>query len=259
MDLHFTPVKTRIIHPPKDDIRDILNDMPVKEGDIIFITSKILGIAEGRTAKISEVSKETLIQQESERYLPFANDQDSFHVNLTVAQNILIPAAGIDESNADGYYVMWPTDPDSTCQKIRQYLMDKHHIKHLGVVTTDSHTTPLRWGVTGITIGLAGIEPLKDIRGEPDLFGRKMHVTKVNLIDPLASMAVLLMGESAECTPIVILSDYQGISFSDKASMQDFKIPLEEDIYQALIKVLPETKHTKNHRNNPPKPQSSKK
>ena len=63
--------------------------------------------------------------------------------------------------------------------------MDKHHLTQLGVVATDSHTTPLRWGVTGIAIGLAGVEPLRDIRGEPDLFGRLMHLTKVDLIDPL--------------------------------------------------------------------------
>ena len=155
---------------------------------------------------------------------------------------MLIPAAGIDESNADGYYVMWPKNPDKTCQSIRAHLIQKHHLNNLGVVATDSHTTPLRWGVTGITIGFAGIAPLKDIRGEPDLFGRKMHVTKVNLIDPLASMAVLLMGESDECTPIVILRNYHGIPFDNTASMQDFKIEPEIDLYSPLLSVMPKTK-----------------
>lgn len=130
---------------------------------------------------------------------------------------------------------MWPKNPDQTCQKIRKHLMDKHNIKNLGVVATDSHTTPLRWGVTGILIGLSGIEPLKDIRGEPDLFNRKMCVTKIDLIDPLTSMAVLIMGESNECTPIVILRDYQDISFSDSATMKDFKISPSEDLYQPLL------------------------
>ncbi|MBR3115924.1 coenzyme F420-0:L-glutamate ligase [Candidatus Saccharibacteria bacterium] len=245
MKLNFTPVKTRIVHPPQDDITDILDSLKIKDGDIIFITSKILGIAEGRTAKIGTVAKETLIEQESERYLPYVNETGDFHVNLTVTQNVLIPAAGIDESNADGYYVMWPKHPDATCRTIRHYLMDKHHLTQLGVVATDSHTTPLRWGVTGIAIGLAGVEPLRDIRGEPDLFGRLMHLTKVDLIDPLTSMAVLLMGESNECTPIVILHDYQGIPFSDHASMDEFKISPSEDIYQPLIKALPKSSKSK--------------
>lgn len=241
MKLEFIPVKTRIVHPPKDDILDIIDSLDVKDGDIIFITSKILGLHQGRTMKISNIKKEDLIKQEADRYLAYENRTGDFHVNLTVTQNVLIPAAGIDESNADGYYVMWPKNPDKLCQDIRAHLLKKHSIKRLGVIATDSHTTPLRWGVTGITIGLAGVEPLKDIRGEPDLFGRKMHITKVDLIDPLTSMAVLLMGEADECTPIAILRGYQGIPFSDTASMEDFKIDPDTDLYSPLLSVLPKT------------------
>ena len=238
--MEFLPIKTRIVRPPRDDIFDIIDGLEVRDGDIVFVTSKIMGIHEGRTARMEEVVKEDLIRSEAERYLPYENGAGDFHVNLTVTQNVLIPAAGIDESNADGYYVMWPKDPDASCREIRERLMQRHpEVKRLGVVATDSHTTPLRWGVTGIAIGLAGVEPLKDIRGEPDLFGRLMHVTKVDLIDPLTAMAVLLMGESDECTPIVILRGYEGIPFSDEASMGDFKIAPEEDLYQALIEVMP--------------------
>ena len=248
MNLQFLPIKTRIIHPPKDDISDILDSLEIEDGDIVFITSKILGINEGRTVKNTDIDKETLIRQEAERYLPYVNAAGDFHVNLTVAQNVLIPAAGIDESNADDYYVMWPTDPDASCRRIRDYLLKKHKIKNLGFIATDSHTTPLRWGVTGITIGLAGVEPVKDIRGESDLFGRPMHVTKVDLIDPLTSMAVLLMGETDECTPIVILRGYRKIPFSDTASMAGFKIAPDLDLYSPLIDIIPKTtRHQDKH------------
>lgn len=241
MKLEFIPIKTRTICPPKDDIHDILDDLELKDGDIVFITSKIMAIHQGRTMKTSEITKEELIRQEAERYLPYVNETGDFHVNLTVTQNVLIPAAGIDESNANGYYVMWPKDIDGLCRKFREYLMKKNGLKNLGVIATDSHTTPLRWGVTGITIGLAGVEPLNDIRGKEDLFGREMHVTKVDLIDPLTSMAVLLMGESNESTPIVILRDYKGIKFSDNGSMEDFKIEPEMDLYRPLIEVIPKS------------------
>lgn len=241
MNFNFVPVQTRIVRPPQDDISDILDSLDVRDGDIIFITSKILGLSEGCTAKIGDIEKEALIRQEASHYLPYENATGDFHVNLTINQNVLIPAAGIDESNADGYYVMWPHHMDQLCQDIRTRLMAQHGLKNLGVVATDSHTTPLRWGVTGITVGLAGIEPLRDIRGEPDLFGRPMHVTKVNLIDPLTGMAVLLMGESTERTPIVILRDYHGIPFSDTASMADFKIDPAIDLYSPLLAVLPST------------------
>ena len=118
MKLEFIPVKTRIVHPPKDDINDIIDSLDIKDGDIIFITSKILGLHQGRTVKIGEVPKEDLIKKEADRYLAYENQTGDFHVNLTVIQNVLIPAAGIDESNADGYYVMWPKKIDQLCQEI---------------------------------------------------------------------------------------------------------------------------------------------
>lgn len=241
MQFNLIPVKTRIVHPPRDNISDIIDALDVEDGDIIFITSKILGIASGCTEQIGAITKEALIQREATHYLPHTNPAGGFNVNLTISQNILIPAAGVDESNADGYYVCWPHDMDDLCRRIRAHLIKKHGIKRLGVVATDSHTTPLRWGVTGITVGLAGVEPLRDIRGKPDLFGRPMEVTKVNLIDPLTSLAVLSMGESTECTPIAILRGYDDIPFSDTASMADFKIDPAIDLYSPLLAVLPPT------------------
>lgn len=239
MKIEFLPIKTRVIRPPKDDIWDVIDGLEVRDGDIIFITSKIVGIHQGRTVKVGDATKEELIHQEAERYLPYVNKTGDFHVNLTVTQGVLIASAGIDESNANGYYILWPKDIDAFCQEVRQRLMEKHNLTKLGVVVTDSHTTPLRWGVTGIAIGLAGVEPLRDIRGKEDIFGRAMHITQIDMIDPLAAMAVNLMGETDECTPIAILRNYQNIDFSNTASMDDFKIDPEIDLYQALIDVIP--------------------
>ena len=203
----------------------------------MFITSKILAIHQGRCAPVESTSKKELIRQEADYHMSYVhNSQDD--INLTITDNILIPAAGIDESNGNGYYIMWPKDTDALCREIRARLLEKNKISNLGIVSTDSHTTPLRWGVTGITTGIAGIVPLKDVRGEKDLFGREMHLTQVNVIDPLASMAVLLMGECSECTPIVILRGYKKIEFSENASMIDFKIPPHVDLYQPLLKVF---------------------
>ncbi|MDR1477239.1 MAG: coenzyme F420-0:L-glutamate ligase [Rickettsiales bacterium] len=237
MHIEFIPVKTRVVHPPKDEIWDILDGLELAEGDIVFITSKILAIHQGRCVKIGEAPKEELIQREASAWLPYEN-RGGFHVNLTITDNILIPAAGIDESNADGHYILWPKDADGLCREIRARLCARNGIKNLGVVSTDSHTTPLRWGVTGIATGLAGIEPLRDIRGEPDIFGRKMEVTQVDLVDPLASMAVLLMGEGAEQVPIVVLRGWRGVRFDSDGSTEHFKIPPETDLYQPLLDVM---------------------
>ena len=238
MSFEFLPVRTRLVHPPKDDIFDILESLPaLQEKDIVFITSKILGIHQGRCVPCAGTDKTELIRQESDRYLSYTHP-GGFNVNLTVTDNVLIPAAGIDASNAGGYYVMWPKETDKLCAEIRAFLCGRNHLKELGIVSTDSHTTPLRYGVTGISTGLAGVEPLKDLRGQKDLFGRELALTQVDQIDALAAMAVLLMGESDECTPIVILRGWDKIVFNEKASMQDFKIRPEDDLYTPLLSVM---------------------
>ena len=238
--LEFIPIKTRIVNPPKDEIWDIIDALYIEDGDIVFITSKILGIHQSRCLP-DTADKEVLIKQECSRFLPYTH-RAGFEVSLTVVDNILMANAGIDESNADGHYILWPKGVDKLCGEIRKRLMKKHGVKKLGVVSTDSHTTPLRWGVTGITTGLAGVEPLRDLRGESDIFGRKMGVTKVNIIDALAGAAVLCMGEAAEQIPIVILRGFEGIKFSDTASMKDFTIAPEDDLYSPLLDVMEKVK-----------------
>ena len=235
MKINLIPISTRIVMPPKDEIWDILDGLDVREGDIVFITSKILAIHQGRCVKGK--SKAELIKREAQRWFDYTH-RGGFDCSLTITDNILIPNAGIDESNANGYLILWPQKVDELCKEIRDRLCKKNKIKNLGVISTDSHTTPLRWGVTGITTGLAGIKPLKDLRGTADIFGRKLVSVRVNMIDPLTSMAVLLMGEAAERIPIVILRGYKGIEFCEGGSMKDFTIEPSNDIYGPMLEVM---------------------
>lgn len=243
MKIEILPIKTRIVHPPKDEIWDIIDALDVKDGDIVFITSKIVSIHQGHTVHKANAEKEDLIRQEADRMMTYHNPTGDYSVNLTVAHGVLIPAAGIDESNADNHYILWPRNIDEFCREVRERLMKKHKLKKLGIIVTDSHTTPLRWGVTGLTIGLAGVEPLMDIRGKQDLFGREMHLTQVDMIDPLAAMAVNVMGENDECTPIVIMRGDLKIEYSSTASMENFKIDPDYDLYRPLLDALPEVEH----------------
>ena len=242
MNFSFTPIQTRVVQPPKDEIWDILDSLPpLQEKDILFITSKILAIHQGRCVPCAGTDKTQLIEQEATYYLPYTHPR-GFNVNLTITDNILIAAAGINASNANEHYVLWPKNVDALCREIRDYLCRKNHIQNLGVISTDSHTTPLRYGVTGITTGLAGIRPLKDIRGKKDLFGREIKLTQINEVDALSAMAVLLMGETDECTPIVLLRNYTQIEFDETASMNDFKVAPEIDLYTPLLSVLTKSK-----------------
>lgn len=238
MKFELLPVKTRVVSPPKDEIWDIIDGLKVMDGDIVFISSKIIAMHQGRTRKIGEVPKLELMREEAERFLNYTTPA-GMRAHCTVTQGTLNIAAGIDESNANGYYILWPQQIDEFCAGVRKRLMQKWNLRRLGVIATDSHTMPLRLGVTGMVIGLAGVVPLKDIRGHADLFDRKIHVTQVNMVDPLAAMAVNVMGESSERTPIVILRGWQNCEFSDSASMRELKINPDYDLYRALIDVIP--------------------
>jgi F420-0:gamma-glutamyl ligase len=230
--------------PPKDDIYPVLDKyLPkLKEGDILFITSKVLGIHQGRCTMINEeTNKDDLIKEESDYYISRENIPNG-HVVLTMKESTLIPSAGIDESNGNGYYVFWPENSAALAKEICRYLKKKHGIKKLAVIVTDSHTVPLRYGVVGISTGFFGLEPLYDYRGKKDIFGRKLKCTKTNIVDALATMAVLLMGEGKEQTPMVVLRGATFVKFTNKDTYNELLIPVDQDIYYPLFSVFKKNK-----------------
>jgi coenzyme F420-0:L-glutamate ligase len=231
--MKFIPVKTRPILPPKDDIYPILDDSLPKlhEGDVVFITSKVLAIHQGRCVKIGpKVKKDRLIKREAERYAE-SHLKSWKDLYLTIKGHTLIANAGIDESNANGYYILWPKRPSALAKEVRAYLKRKYKIKNLAVIVTDSHIVPLRHGTLGISIGFYGMEPLYDYRGKPDIFGRLLRHTTKNIVDGLSSMAVLLMGEGSERTPIMILRGAKFIVFTDKDTHRQSVVAPKNDLY----------------------------
>lgn len=103
-------------------------------------------------------------------------------------------SAGIDESNANGKLVLLPKDSFKTARFLRDKLRQKYGVRHLGVLITDSRTTPLRAGVTGVALGYAGFRGVKDYRGTPDIFGRKFKFSRTDVADSLATAAVFAIG-----------------------------------------------------------------
>lgn len=260
--MKFIPVKTRSIIPPKDNIYPILDKyLPkLREKDVVFITSKIIAIHQGRTVLKEGVDKNELIKKEAdfvfkavrqktprptrERGRPSSVPSITFNgvrqafrngredkVVLTIKNNTIIPQAGIDESNGGDYYILWPQDPNNQAKEICKYLKKKYDLKKLGVVITDSHLLPFRWGTSGISIGFYGIEPTKDYRGKKDIFGRKMEMTKVNVVDSISNMAVLHMGEGNNKQPIVIGMGLDFVKFTNRDKSKDFIISKEEDVF----------------------------
>jgi coenzyme F420-0:L-glutamate ligase len=238
--MKFIPVRTRPLLPPKDSIYSVLDaHLPaMQEGDVLFITSKVLAIHQGRCVKIAPgIRKGDLVKREAERYVQshLRSWKDLF---LTIKDHTLIANAGIDESNANGYYILWPKRASASAKEIRLYLRKKCGLKKLAVVVTDSHIIPLRHGVLGISIGFHGMEPLYDYRGKPDIFGRLLKHTTTNIVDALSTMAVLLMGEGSEQTPLLIIRNAKFITFTDKDTHQKSIVAPRNDLYAPLWRTV---------------------
>jgi|SRR3989344_1291543 len=234
-------IKTRIFLPPKDDLLSLIKDsflgLELKEKSIIVITSKIVAIWQGRCVKINSVkNKDDLIKKEADFYI----DRDKVpqgYVILTLKNNILIPTSGIDESNANGYYILWPDKPNLAAKQIYQFVKKTYKLKKFGIIISDSHCTPLKSGVMGTTIGYYGFYPLRDYRGKKDIFGRKMRVSQTNLADSIVAAAVLVMGEGKEQTPIAIVEDVNLVKFGqfNKLNFDPLIINKNQDIYAPLL------------------------
>ncbi len=234
------PIKTRPFLPPKDDLFELLAKLNLKERSIVVITSKIVSIWQGRCIKAEEVKdKDDLIRKEAELYLPREKVPRGY-VMLTMKHNIMIPTAGIDESNANGYYILWPEKPFETAKKIYNFIKKEYELKKFGVIISDSHTVPLRWGTMGIALSYWGFWPLKDYRGKKDIFGRKLKITQSNIADALATAAVCVMGEGKEQTPIAIIEGMDFIQFGkfNFLKKNPLAISRNRDIYGPLLNAM---------------------
>jgi putative folate metabolism gamma-glutamate ligase len=247
-------MKLTAISSPKiyadDDLLSILDEcLPnLEEDSIIAVTSKVVSLWEGAVIPQKSIDKHTLIKQEAESYLhPSPDAPHPFY--LTIKHNLLIPSAGIDESNSgsnnenDGQYILYPKDPFASLENIWKHLRARHNLQNLGVIMTDSHTTPFRRGVTGIALAWCGFDPLKNYAGTPDCFGRTLRFTSRNNIDGLAAAAVFMMCEGSEQTPFCLIENLKDIVFSKNPPSNDERthmlVPMKEDLYGPLLDYAP--------------------
>jgi len=241
--MNVTPYKTHKIQPNENLFAVLDRYLPtLGENSVVAIASKIVGICEGRVIKmLSEDQKRdqktALAEQEADYYLP--REYNQYGVMITINQNLLVGSAGIDESNSNGYFSLWPKNPQKSTNSIREYLVKKHGLNHLGVILTDSKLTPLRWGVTGYAIAHSGFQALESYIDKPDIYGNLMHYEKTNVADALSASAVITMGEGAEQQPLAVITDVPFVKFQKRnpteEELQDLKIKLEDDIYASLL------------------------
>ncbi len=221
------------------------NQVPAA-GDVVAVAQKIVSKAEGRVVPLATV-------EPSDRARDIARqaDKDPRVVELILRESrsvirvsrgviitehntgVILANAGIDRSNLEGSdeaALLLPEDPDASAARLRQRLQSDFGVP-LGVIVTDSIGRAWRLGTVGTAIGCAGVLALNDLRGRRDLFGRQLQVSEVAVADSLAAAAVLVMGEAAEGTPLVLIrggADTSGRGQTARTALR----PADEDLFR---------------------------
>jgi coenzyme F420-0:L-glutamate ligase/coenzyme F420-1:gamma-L-glutamate ligase len=214
---------------PGDDLAELIaaacrrNAFALRDGDVLVVAQKIVSKAEGRIVALEDVvptpaaeslAGETgkdarlveLILRESRRVL-------RRRPGVIIAEHRLgfvCANAGIDRSNvAQGapgktLVALLPADPDASARRLRDGLRQQLGVS-VAVIIADSHGRPFREGAIGTAIGVAGMQPLTNMVGWIDRHGYQLHSTQMATADELAAAASLLMGQSAEGRPVIVV------------------------------------------------------
>jgi len=239
--MRVSAFKTKLV-TAQDSLWAVLREsLPViPENSIVVVASKLVSTCENRfVAKVTgdRDEKHALVKTEAELYLdPHSSKYD---LMLTVKGNWLFVNAGIDESNANDHYLLWPENPQASANQIWDFLRAEYGLREVGVTISDSTSRPLNWGVTGHAIAHCGFNPLKSYIGKPDLFGRKMKMEQVNIMQSVTVAAVLEMGEGAEQTPLGLVEEVKEVEWQahhpTTAELAALRIEIEDDAYAPLL------------------------
>ena len=237
-----------------DDIAEIIlkslhkDSLQLKDNDIVVIAQKIISKAEGCLVDLESIAASSESIQIAER-----TDKDPRLVELIIQESKeiiriekgviiaehrlghILANAGIDQSNIDHKLgketvLLLPKNPNRSAKKIKEQI-ENQTSKTIGVIITDSMGRPWRLGTIGHAIGSSGVKTIVDLRQKgTDLFDRKLQTTVIGLADQIASAATLIMGESNEGKPIVLV---KGIDMpSDSDTVDDLIRPKEEDLFR---------------------------
>lgn len=239
MSLKVQPIRTSIFRSQQslaEFLKASLYAHSFAEGTVFAITSKIVSLSEGCFISKNKINKIDLIKEQADVYLGEINHG----TRLAIKHSVLLPAAGIDESNAEGdVYITLPPRPFESAERIYRMMSEITGLKKMAVIITDSHTMPLRMGVTGISLAYWGFKGLQNKINTPDLFGRSLQLTQIDVVDALAASAVLMMGEANESCPLAAIEGAP-VEFYDGQDSDKLFVEMQNDLYFPMYQFLME-------------------
>jgi len=218
---------------------------PLQEEDIVVVTHVAVSKAEGSVINLDEVTPsdwakevaqktgkdpalvEVILRETKEIVCMGPNSLITEEKNGMVCAN-----AGVDRSNIEGErnVVLLPKNSDASAQKIRQDL-NRLTGCNVAVIVSDTHGRPFRMGEINVAIGVAGIKPIRDRRGEKDLFGYVLRIKQTAIADELASAAELVIGQADEGIPVAIIRGYR-YQAAENMSATELARPKNKDLFR---------------------------
>jgi coenzyme F420-0:L-glutamate ligase/coenzyme F420-1:gamma-L-glutamate ligase len=249
--MQILAIKSRLIKP-KDNLVDIFLQgvqklgLKLESSDIVAVSSKAVASAQGRLIRLKDINPSDRAKELSEKFLftpEFAElvlrEADKIYGGvekalLTLKDDVFTVNAGVDHKNAPvGFAALWPSNPKGYAEKIRKEIRQQSG-KNLGVLIVDSNVTPLRMGTVGLALGTAGFEPVRNCKGDDDLFKKRLLITHHGVADDLASAAHLKMGEGSEGVPFVLIKGAP-VSFMERADADEMKISPDQCVYAKAL------------------------
>jgi len=248
--IQIIPIKGIPIIKEGDDLGEIIvkaaeaQGTPIKDGDIIVVTHVVVSRAEGRTVNLDEIEPSEFALNLGKE---FGKDPSLIEVVLREAKSIvrmgrghiiaetkhgfICANAGVDRSNVPGNRVvaLLPEDPDESARNIRERIKSLTG-KEVAVIISDTHGRALRDGEINVAIGVSGINPIRDRRGETDLFGYTLHIKRTAVADELSSAAELVIGQADEGVPVAIVRGYR-YERSEEATAQSLVMPRDRALF----------------------------
>lgn len=231
-----------------DDLGEIIvraaerQGLGIEDGDVVVVTQKIVSKAEGRILNLDGVEPSSFALEVAR-----SSGKDPRHVEAILREtrrivkmrgHVLVMEtrhgfvcanAGVDLSNIGGGRAsLLPEDPDESARRIRRRIMELTN-REVAVIVTDTWGRPWRLGQVDFAIGVAGMKPLRDYRGERDSFGYELKATNIAVADELAAAAELAKGKLSGI-PAVIIRGYEYPKGEGRAT--DMNRPIEEDLFR---------------------------
>lgn len=216
---------------PGDDLAQLIvtcladAGQALQDGDILVIAQKVVSKAENRLVRLADVTPTAqaeevaqLTNKDARRVQVVLDDSNEIvraRPGLLIVEQKsgwVCAHGGMDRSNVapengDDIVALLPADADASAEQLRARLAELTQ-SQVAVLINDSHGRPWRMGTVGVCIGCAGLPPLWNQRGLHDLYGYELVASEECIADELCAAASLLMGQSNEGRPVVVVRGY---------------------------------------------------